>query len=282
MLSLKFLATLAICGWAQSLVISPPMGNSGTITVANTNQNVELCGSLRIRSTIESDIPEISDILASSLADSARSTGGFNFKAQIELLKTKAGVDSLLRSRVKAIESANDIECPIELDEADYLRFLWSHEKFRKRVERSALLSSEQHIWADHNFACAPLSSCWLQHKMMTAVDSSSGAVIGFCEVAMLSRPSESDDESDYAPTIMNLVTSPKYRRQGIATRLMQSASRFVRREWNFGELSLYVEAKNEAAIALYQNMGYGQLHEVERNSSFQLYMAKNFVPSYA
>jgi ribosomal protein S18 acetylase RimI-like enzyme len=110
-------------------------------------------------------------------------------------------------------------------------------------------------------------------------VDASTGTVVGFCEVAMLSRPSESDEQA-YAPTIMNLATSPEYRRQGIATRLMQSASRFVHQKWEFGELSVYVEVENKAAIALYQTMGYGQAQQVERDSSSQLYMAKPFVSS--
>jgi ribosomal protein S18 acetylase RimI-like enzyme len=278
--NLLALLLLVICGLAQALVISPRMGNGGTPTLANTNQEVDQCRKLKIRSATESDIPEISHILASSLMDS-ETLGGFHVNSQIELLKTKAGVDSLLRSRIQAIESAKTIQCPIELEEKDHLRFLWSNEKFRKRVEKSALLSNEPHVWTDHNFACAPGSSCWLQHKMITAVDASTGAVVAFCEVAMLSRPSESDEQA-YAPTIMNLVTSPMYRRQGIATRLMQSASRFVRQEWDYGELSVYVEVENEAAIALYQTMGYGQVHQVERDSSFQLYMAKHFVPSYA
>eukprot|EP00980_Cylindrotheca_fusiformis_P004449 scaffold949_cov90-Cylindrotheca_fusiformis.AAC.2 len=303
MLSLNFLlitalALLVICRWAEALVISPSLGNGQTArSPANGEQRqVEQCGTLKIRTTKESDIVAISDILATSLVESSEpntSSGiGFNFKAQIELLKTKAGVDSLLRSRIRAIESAMEIECPIdEIDEADYLRFLWSHETFRKRVEKSALLSNEPHIWEDHNFAYAPQSSCWLQHKMITALDASSGEIVGFCEVAMLSRPSSEsnndgdDEKKNYTPTILNLVTSPKYRRQGIATRLMQSASKYVQREWknNFDELSLYVEAENKAAIALYQNMGYGQLQEVEGDdSSFQLYMAKPFVPSYA
>jgi ribosomal protein S18 acetylase RimI-like enzyme len=278
--NLLALLLLVICGLAQTLVISPRTGNGGTPTLANTNQEVDQCRKLKIRSTIESDIPEISHILASSLMDSEILTG-FNFNAKIKLLKRKAGVDSLLRSRIQAIESGKTIECPIELEENDYLRFLWSNEKFRNRVEKSALLSKEPHVWTDHNFACAPESSCWLQHKMITAVDASTGDVVGFCEVAMLSRPLESDEQA-YAPTIINLVTSPKYRRQGIATRVMQSASRFVRQEWGFGELSLYVAVENEAAIALYQTMGYGQVQQVERDSSFQLYMAKHFVPSYA
>ena len=250
---------------------------------------------IRIRSTTENDVSDIAQILATSLLEKEPSGIMGGFKAQLELLKTKSGVESLLRSRIHAIDTAKKTQfphlqySPEEVSEADGLRYVWSNnDAFRKRIEQAAKLSAEPHIWKNHNFACAPGCARWLQHKMLTAVDAHSGEIVGFCEVAMLSKPSSFDEEceidsSGYSPTIVNLATDPKHRRKGIATRLMDSASRFVQREWREStELGLYVEQGNEAAISLYQNLGFESHQVVERNGSYQFYMAKPLaIPSY-
>mmetsp|Transcript_45101 Transcript_45101/g.109123 ORF Transcript_45101/g.109123 Transcript_45101/m.109123 type:complete len:320 (-) Transcript_45101:76-1035(-) len=301
-------AILHLVGLSDALVISPPFGNQGISIPSNNDEDAEsskLIGnkqlaqsrrrSVRIRSSTEADVSEIAQILAFSLLDQESNGIMRGFKAQIEMLKIKAGVEPLLRSRIHAIDTAKKTEfphleySPEEVSEAGGLRYVWSNnDSFRKKIEQAAKLSNEPHIWKRHNFAYAPDCVQWLQHKMLTAVDSDSGEIVGFCEVAMLSKPSAFDEEceidgDDYAPTIMNLATNPKHRRKGIATRLMQSASRFVQKEWKeSAELSLYVEQDNEAAIALYQNLGFGSPEAVERNDSQQFYMAKSLaVPSY-
>lgn len=302
----SIVAILSLVGRTYALVISPPFGNQGISIpsnddaesqqlIGNNQQAQSRRGSLRIRTTSEADISDIAQILATSLMDQEFNGIMGGFKAQIELLKTKAGVESLLLSRIHALDAARKLEfphleySPEEVSEAVGLRHVWSNsDSFRKKIEQAAKLSNEPHIWKDHNFAYAPGCVRWLQHKMLTAVDANSGEIVGFCEVAMLSRPSAFDEEceidgDDYAPTIMNLVTSPQHRRKGIATKLMHSASRFVQKEWKEStELSLYVEQDNEAAIALYQSLGYGAPEAVERNDSQQFYMAKPLaVPSY-
>jgi len=52
------------------------------------------------------------------------------------------------------------------------------------------------------------------------------------------------------------LYVQPKYRRQGIAQRLLREAETHARL-WGFGELLLPVDAKNHKAIHLYEKMGY-------------------------
>ncbi|CAJ1937900.1 unnamed protein product [Cylindrotheca closterium] len=307
----SIVAAFSLIGLSDSLVISPPFGNQGISIASNNHQNDDSeesqlirnnqlsqsrRRSVRIRSTSEDDISDVAQILASSLLEQESDGIMGGFKAQIELLKTKAGVESLLRSRIHAIDTAKRLQFPHweysseEVSEAVGLRYVWSNnDSFRKKIEQAAKLSNEPHIWKDHNFAYAPGCVRWLQHKMFTAVDAHSGEIVGFCEVAMLSKPSAFEEEceidgDDYAPTIMNLATAPEHRRKGIATRLMRSASRFVQKEWKEStELSLYVEQDNEPAIALYQNLGFGSQQAVERNDNQQFYMAKPLaIPSYA
>ena len=275
--------SFVICGAVEALIVSaPPRVENERHESLSSQQRV--IQSIRLRSTQESDVQEISEILASALVRTDVSTR-FNWKSHIELLRTKSGVEALLRSRVQAINIGKQVICPLELDEADRLRFLWSNDRLRKQIEKAALLSSEPHIWTGHNFACAPESSCWLQHKMITATDALSGEIVGFCEVAMLSRPSDSgEDEIVFVPTIMNLATSPNYRRQGIASRLIKSTSRFIRQQWKCDELSLYVDGENEAAMSLYLSMGFaGRVIDSRSNDDCgsKVYMAKQFIPSF-
>jgi len=121
-----------------------------------------------------------------------------------------------------------------------------------------------------------------MNHVMMTAVDvdyyvgeenCEDGAIVGFCEVAMLPIPGSSSgggEESSrgYAPCIANLVVSPNHRRRGIASRMIRNVERFVRLYWaetlvscddldeddlrSEGILGLYVDEDNKAATSLY------------------------------
>jgi len=315
----SFAVILSCFRISEALVISPPVpfGNQGMTIPSKEDAGNQLIGGniglaqtrkrgVRIRSMREADISNVAQILASSLLDQADHSNGMtiatHFKAKLELLKTIGGVESLLRSRIHAIEFAKKVQfphlvySPEEINETDGLRHVWSNnDSFRKKIELAANLSNEPHIWKCHNFACAPGNGRWLQHKMLTAVDATSGDIVGFCEIAMISKPSslsssstifqeDENDSMDYAPTVMNLATCPQHRRRGIATRLIHAASRFVEREWKESiELSLYVEQDNEAAIALYQNLGFGSQQAVERDDSHQYYMAKALmVPSFA
>ena len=252
--------------------------------VSTKEENAQKSSILRIRTFRETDMHDVSDILSIALVDPLGETDfGLNFKSKFALLRTKHGVESMLLSRVDAIEMGSRIseECPAGLLESDKLRFLWSNDSFRNKIEKAALTSTEPHAWKgkNYNFACAPESHCWLQHKMMTAENPETGEILGFCELAMLSLPSEDgriDDCSlDVAPTVVNLAISPKYRRQGIASRLMKTAGRFVRDQWASKELNLYVNKENDAAVTMYKNLGFEEKVEVEFKSRPQWYMTK-------
>lgn len=204
--------------------------------------------------------------------ESGISHSAFNFRQKVYLLKTKECVEQLLRARLRAIRVGEKTmeECSIcfgasdeQLSEAQKLRYLWSSERFRDCVEIAAKLSEEPHKWKSHNFSCAPKSTECLQHKMLTAEDRNSGAILGFCEIAMLVDPSVEEQEhleAQVHPTIVNLVVSPKHRRCGVASRIIRSAENYVYREWGAGNLNLFVDEDNEAAISLYRRLGFKRM----------------------
>jgi ribosomal protein S18 acetylase RimI-like enzyme len=119
--------------------------------------------------------------------------------------------------------------------------------------------------------------------------DDPTSKAVGFCEVAMLSNPTYSanqtlDDCHDriandcvisiqdrkqlcmdgtpqinfYSPAIANLAVDPTMRRQGIATKLLKSAERYISQYWvNATTMGLYVSTSNTPAIRLYEKCGY-------------------------
>ncbi|KAG7353043.1 acyl-CoA N-acyltransferase [Nitzschia inconspicua] len=250
---------------------------------------------LRIRSTATEDIPTISTILSRALLKEEEKPRhkyepqpAFNFKRKMEFLRTKAGVVSLLHSRMEAIAVGRKIwqmvssESSLKgLDEKDKLRYLWSSEIFRNKLEKACKLSDEPHSWKNYNFACAPESMEQLFHKMLTAENVATGEIIGFCEVAMLSQPkhwcsvdgsnevTERSFTEESVPTIVNLVTSAKYRRRGVASSIVRSASRYVGIQGCSKELALYVEQNNKGAVQLYERLGF----KSKNDSANQLYM---------
>jgi ribosomal protein S18 acetylase RimI-like enzyme len=164
----------------------------------------------------------------------------------------------------------------------DQLYLMWkTNQRLRQCIQRASRETGEDNIWKRHDFATPPLDASWLNHLQMSAIDvESGGQVVGFCEVAMLSNPTSStllsvvendDDDNDelccdvsssssmllFAPAITNLVTALSHRRRGIASRLLRRAERFVQRKWGYTCLGLYVEKENQAAVALYQSLGY-------------------------
>jgi Acetyltransferase (GNAT) family len=125
--------------------------------------------------------------------------------------------------------------------------------------------------------------------------------VVGFCEVAMLSNPiyftNQTVDECSYpikndcvisiqdrtqqhvagtapqfnyySPAIANLAVDHTMRRQGIATKLLQRAERYISRYWtNTTTIGLYVSTSNTPAIRLYEKCGYQKQMTVSSTSS--------------
>jgi predicted N-acetyltransferase YhbS len=58
-------------------------------------------------------------------------------------------------------------------------------------------------------------------------------------------------------PLMSNLAVSKKYRRRGLAERLVRSVEVMVRKEWGYNECYLYVEERNRPAVKLYSKLGY-------------------------
>ncbi|OEU16338.1 hypothetical protein FRACYDRAFT_238932 [Fragilariopsis cylindrus CCMP1102] len=290
----------------------------GTDTIGiNTNQQQLAKLNLRIRSTVESDIKEIATMLTHALLEEEeqdktkenkkknRKVSPFNFKFK----STVSGVTSLLQSRMDATQtgkkivtegqhSSSSLESP--LTEAEQLRMLWSNDQFRTSIEKAASLSNEPHIWKNHNFMCAPQNFDWLYHKMITAENTITGEIIGFCEIAMLSKPVQDDDDDgttttittmdgltiqdvedecsirdvDTVPTIINFITSPEYRRRGVGSSVVNSALKYVQKTSpGSGTMALYVEEENINAINMYKRFGFTIQQEVESNQ--QLYMTR-------
>jgi len=242
----------------------------------------------RIRSTIESDIPDISEVWAQCVDRNKnplnQQQGPFNFRRKMEFLKSKDTIQKLLVSRLQTIRLGQQTieECYLSyeeetLEESDRLRYLWSNERFRTCVERATQLSKDPHIWTEYNFACAPQSTKYLQHKMLTAEDRATGELLGFCEIAMLQNPmteelvsptgEKEEDHTMLSPTLMNVIVNPKFQRRGVASRMIRSAQTFVHKEWNSDRLSLYVNSDNIGAISLYRRHGFLTMTDTKHSS---------------
>ena len=76
--------------------------------------------------------------------------------------------------------------------------------------------------------------------------------------------PMEQSNPLAFAPAIVNLVTSSSHRRKGIASRILNFASKYTQTQWNCHDdndvpacLGLYVHPQNEAALMLYRTRGF-------------------------
>jgi ribosomal protein S18 acetylase RimI-like enzyme len=262
-------------------------------TTASNGSSSESNCYVRIRSTQATDLPEIATMLSTAAIKSPES-GLWNWKINMDRLWAKADIEALLRPRFEAIQEGRktlgklsklNLKNMVDEDEDQTrLQLLWGNDRFRRNILKASRDTGEPNVWQRHNFALAPKDASWLYHLQITAEDAATGQVIGFVEVAMLSNPagsrrnsqrknepSENNNDSDansnridddscsliYSPAITNLAVSEDYRRQGIATRLLQTAARFARQEWEAQHFGLYVEKANSAAIALYQRNGY-------------------------
>ena len=292
-LSMRLLFFLLLCvarathgffaQWGQGRPTAAPSPPAVVLTTAA--EPVQL----RIRTTQESDIPAVASFLstaivgvhsASSRSDDASDGQPWNkWKTKMDHLWAQSDIEALLRGRCHTItegkaqyrrvldklQNHDDV-----LDEELRLKLWWdSSRRFQSLLQKASTATGEANAWQQHNFALSPPHRSWLQHVQMTAEDTNTGLIVGFCEVAMLSNPLVTTDGGSsattytFAPAITNLATAVDYRRQGIATRLLQSAHKYVQLHWQqqphstTSTLGLFVEQDNHAAIRLYEKMGY-------------------------
>ena len=300
---------------AALVVTVPTLDGKGTATTkkrASAKTKIERMDlKLRIRSMNEGDIQDVSNMLTQALLEEdaarpERSKPKFQAPMNFRFRQLRSGVAPLVQSRMDSIRIGKKIlndhlarGSLQNLPEADQLRLLWSNDNFRNSVEKAASFSNEPHIWKGHNYVCAPQSFDWLFHKMITVENALTGEIIGFCEIAMLSQPSDEDssysnipesapsffdeecslmDDVPGIPTIMNLVTLAEYRRLGVGSAVMKSAMNYLQKSSShWDEVALYVEEDNDTAIRMYEKLGFHKLRRV--NSKKQWYMVRE-IPS--
>ena len=152
----------------------------------------------KIRRTQPSDIDAVSSMLASeSIGVSQQST---NWNDNINRLRAQSIIDKQLRYRLAAVEEGRNTAHRLKVldDNSDEICHLWSNTNLRDKIQTASFLSQEESCWTSHNFELTPTCDM-MNHVMMTAV-SSSGEVVGFCEVAYLPSPSIgycNDDDND-------------------------------------------------------------------------------------
>jgi ribosomal protein S18 acetylase RimI-like enzyme len=222
--------------------------------------------SIRIRSTKETDLPTIIDLLAFEASTSQNTKNETpqqktsnlpllfgNWNMSMKKLKSEVSFSSQLTQRFAAKKRAEKVlsihhnqqqqKLTNDIEELRYI--LWADDTFRNKLEKAVQTTStwEGTIWDDWNFALTPESNM-LHHCMITALDDEfvginadddddeSASVVGFCEIGICNVPSNYDckeGQSRYMPCIGNLVVSPNHRRRGIGKRLIQSAIRLMR-----------------------------------------------------
>jgi ribosomal protein S18 acetylase RimI-like enzyme len=283
---------LSFSSRVKALIISHPRSKSEFAPAESSANEVVsqiIPLSLRIRSTREEDIPRICDLLASSEICREKSD---LFGVSIAKMRLSASFHSLLTQRFQAWQKGRSVMSEVaklcqDLEVEDYdrvntleankLRMIWDNDSFRCYLQKAALLSNEPHLWKDHNFYLCPSDTSLFQHMMVTAEDKRSGSIVGFCEVAMLLPPFGSD-LTHAVPTIGNLIISRQYRRKGIASRLLATATAYVAQFWNQSlsdEIGLYVASNNKSAISLYQKHGFQLRHPVD-SCQEKWYFTKN------
>jgi len=138
----------------------------------------------RIRRTQSSDIFAVASMLASeSIGVSQEST---NWNDNINRLRAQSIIEKQLTYRLSAVEEGRNTAHRMKVHDNDEI-CLWTNTNLRDKIQTASFLSQEESCWTSHNFELTPTSDM-MNHVMMTAV-SSSGEVVGFCEVAYLPSP---------------------------------------------------------------------------------------------
>ena len=184
----------------------------------------------------------------------------------------------------KEEEEEDDDECMIfDNSNNNHMRNLLSvNDEFKAIIQKAVSFASEPNAWEECNLDLTTT----LHHVMVTIEEPISKSIVGFCEIGYVKaeggRVSVSDSSLDvptplpdinneemilkksckntrinYAPTILNLVVSPSYRRLGLASRLVNFAQKYTRAKLRRQDLGLYVHPENHSAVNLYTSKGF-------------------------
>jgi len=189
-------------------------------------------------------------------------------------------------------EGEEDDECII-LDNSNnnHMRNLLSvNGDFKAIIQKAVSFASEPNAWEECNLDLTTTTESkhsLIHHVMVTIEEPISESIVGFCEIGYVKaeggRVSVSDSSLDvptalsdidneemilkkscnntrinyYAPTILNLVVSPSYRRLGLAGRLVNFAQKYTRAKLRRQDLGLYVHPENHSAVNLYTSKGF-------------------------
>lgn len=92
-------------------------------------------------------------------------------------------------------------------------------------------------------------------HKYQKPKDECASDIVGTIEVSVRRRPLAVTRSQQYV-YLANLATRPDYRRQGVASQLLEACEVFTRR-WGFRDIYLHVLEDNVGAQSLYKKLGY-------------------------
>jgi ribosomal protein S18 acetylase RimI-like enzyme len=214
----------------------------------------------RLQKTIESDLPTVCSLLASTSLKPIESRGIFDWAQNIEFLRVKESFHKQLLSRFRVMNQGHAVMKNTKRDSnvstpMDLCRLLFSNDSFRWALEGAGNCATETNAWTNHNFALTP-EPYLLQHLMLSAYKDEK--LVGFCEVAMLPSPKDENSNQSYYPCIVNLVVDPMNRNQGLATRMIRTSLRFIQKHWiHRSEITLYVEKSNLIALRLYEKENF-------------------------
>lgn len=261
---------------------------------------------IRIRSTVDDDLPTVIDLLTSEIIAPLQQAGEptkvsqfrpalfGNWNASMKKVKAEASFTSQLTHRLAAMSHATKVLSTssgvddIGNEEQRYL--LWGNDTFRAKVETAVRHTSacQGTIWDDWNFAITP-DDQMLHHFMLSATDDEFlDQVVGFCEVGICEVPSEIEGfqhqlEPNIIPCIGNLVVSPNHRRRGVGKKLVTSVIRLLKthqkkvynnpQNHHKYQLGLFVDEKNKSGIRLYEKAGFSIAGKCTQDASEKIFM---------
>jgi ribosomal protein S18 acetylase RimI-like enzyme len=108
-----------------------------------------------------------------------------------------------------------------------------------------------------HRMLVAIVGAAAAQKEPVTTGGPGSGQIVGFCDVD--GRPPNRPTGFAYNPRpyLSDLCTDPAHRRQGVAKALVEQCEAYCRDVLNEPFVYIRVERHNDAAIRLYEGMGY-------------------------